>query len=55
MEILKTGVDKALFDKEVKLCALAVGQLFQRAVLMCSTYRKPQWELGNWNAASLWI
>ena len=32
MEILKTGVDKAPVNKEVKPCALAVGQLLQRAV-----------------------
>lgn len=32
LEILKTGVDKAAVNKEVKPCALAVGQLLQRAV-----------------------
>lgn len=32
LEILVTGVDKAAVNREVKPCALAVGQLLWRAV-----------------------
>lgn len=32
MEILKTGMDKAPVNREVKPCALAAGQRLRRAV-----------------------
>jgi len=55
LEILKTGVNKAPVNREVKPCALVWDSYSREPCLMSSTYCKPQWELGNWSATSLWI